>query len=445
MSSLDKNSVDRALEHFLRRIILNKSQHDRAKSAISSITSIIENCDSCPSDAKIYEQGSFSTRTTLKPDTKRVEAAEFDVDIAIESAKWFANDPKGSLDSVYDILADGGVSLDRLETRPSCVRITYADGPTGEKFHVDVVPLLNRFGTLYAPKCTDDSNTWIESDPGKLTRWFNARGNNEPTFRAQYLLMKRFAQMNGIKIPSIAIQKITADAYKFKDSGSRYVRELLDMCRAAAGNLSSPNYALTNPVNDKEDIRQRIKDGELDRYGDLLAKIVSGIEHFSAGGTYEDVVALFGYKFPANESHEKELSLRANGIYFDCDFADRVKLSATAQKGKVQDTEYSLTVDSDHENYVDRPAVDRIKFTASDIPSHHSSLWQIVNDPKEVPFQIRGNFENSNEESSHPSKEHRSESISYVGSHFVRAFIIKGDRYKAVSHRFDVNVARAPE
>lgn len=443
MSSLDKNSTDRALEHFLRRIILIKRQHERASTAVSTIKTTIRNSDACPSDASIFEQGSFSTRTTLKPDTKRLATAEFDVDIAIESNQWDTSDPKSALEIVHDILLNSGIPASRLKVKASCVRIIYADGSEGEKFHVDVVPILIYGTTKYAAKCTPDENMWVESDPGKLTRWFNSKTGTEPTFRAQYLLMKRFAQMNGIKIPSIAIQKITSDAYVFNDSSSRYLRELLDMCRIVLQNLSDPNYALTNPVNSDENIRERIKDGELDKYKDLISNVVKSIERFSTNGTYADVVALFGDKFPVNESHERELSLRAKGIYFDCDFSDRVLLTASATKGDVDNTSYFLTVAHDHSNYEGRPAVDNIKLTVSNILPHHVALWQIMNDPKEVPFQIRGNFEESNEESKRPATEHRSESISYAGKHFVRAFIVKGDRYKAVSHRFDVNVARA--
>lgn len=443
MSSLDKNSVDRALEQFLRRIILIKGQYERATAAIGSLKTTMRNSDACPDDASIFEQGSFATRTTLKPDIHHIATAEFDVDIAIESSQWDIGNPKAALDAVYGILIKKAIPATRLETKASCVRIIYADGAEGEKFHVDIVPILAYGTNKYAAKCSEDDNVWIESDPGKLTRWFNNKTLTEPTFRAQYLLMKRFAQMNGIKIPSIAIQKLTADAYVFKDSSSRYLRELLDMCRVAAQNLNNPSYALTNPVNANENLRDRIKDGELDKYKDLLTKIVKGIEQFSTNGTYDDVVALFGDKFPKKESHEKELSLRSNGIYFDCDFADRVRLTGSATKGTVDNTKYHLTVSSDHSNRENRSAVDRIKLTVGDIPTHHNAVWQIMNDPNEVPFQIRGNFESSNEESSDASIEHRTESISYAGNHFVRAFIVKGNRYKAVSHRFDVNVVRA--
>lgn len=442
MSSLDKNSVDRALEHFLRKIILTKGQHDRATAAISNIKTAVRNSDFCPSDASIFEQGSFATRTTLKPDTKRVATAEFDVDIAIESTKWDANNPKNALGTVIGILSDSGIPASRLKLKASCVRVIYADGAAGEKFHMDVVPILSDGTKMYAAKSNDDSNSWIESDPGKLMRWFNSKTTNEPTYRAQYLLMKRFAQMNGIKLPSIAIQKITSDAYIFKGSGSRYVRELLDMCRTAVQNLSDPYYVLSNPVNNSEDIRKRLKDGELDRYKDLLSRVIKGIERFSTDGTYADVAALFGELFPKTESHEQELSLRAKGIYFDCDFADRVRLGASAGKGVIQGTNYQLIVSSDHQNYENRPAVDKIKFTA-EVPAHHAALWQVMNDPNQVQFQIRGNFEESNEAPTRADIERRSESVSYVGNHFVRAFIIKGDRYKTISHRFDVNVVRA--
>lgn len=440
MSKLDKNSVDRALEHFLRRVLLNKGQHERAQQAIISIKTIVRSSDSCPQDADIYEQGSFATRTTLTPDTVRKITAEYDVDIVVESTEWGQNDASSALSFLYNILRDSGIGSDRLMRKTSCIRIRYADGPSGEKFHVDVVPILRQDNIRKAPKCTAETNEWIVSDPSKLTEWFNNKARNEPTFRAQYLLMKRFAQMNGIKMPSIAIQKITSDAYVFKEANSRYLRELLDMCRVAYSNLDNQHYKLTNPINSEENIRKRIKEGELERYKSLLSRIVQGIERFSADGTYEEVINLFGDKFPKKESHEKELSLRSEGIYFDCDFADRVKVTAKAEKGLVEGSKYKLRVSSDHSNRKDREAVDKIKFTA-EVPSNQKAIWQIMNDPAEVPFQIRGNYEESNERL--PTTEHRTETVSYAGNHFVRAFIIEGRKYKAVSSKFCVDVIRS--
>lgn len=440
MSQLDKNSIDRALEHFLRKILLNIGQHERAQQAISSIKTIVRSSDSCPRDADIYEQGSFATRTTLTPDTARKITAEYDVDIVVESTDWDQNDASSALNFIYNILHDSGIVPDRLVRKTSCIRIRYADGPSGEKFHVDVVPILRQDNIHKAPKCTVDTNEWIVSDPSKLTNWFNNKARNEPTFRAQYLLMKRFAQMNGINIPSIAIQKITSDAYVFKEANSRYLRELLDMCRVAYRNLNDQNYQLTNPINPEENIRIRIKEGELERYKSLLSRVVHGIERFSADGTYEEVINLFGDKFPKKESHEKELSLRSEGIYFDCDFADRVKVSAKAEKGYVEGSKYRIEVSSDHSNHKDREPVDMIKFSA-EVPGNQKAIWQVMNDPAEVPFQIRGNYEESNERQT--STEHRTESVSYAGNHFVRAFIIDGRRYKAVSCKFCVDVIRA--
>jgi hypothetical protein len=441
MSSLDRNSVDRALERYLTKIILNKGQYNRATSAVSTVKKTIQSSQLCPNGATLYEQGSFSTRTTLKPRVDRDEAAEFDVDLAVETSRWDANDPKSALRIIYQILLDGGMSKERLKIKSFCVRINYTEGPSGEKFHLDVVPLLSHGGKIYAPKCKGTVEEWIQSDPGKLTRWFNSRANNEPTFRAQYLLLKRFAQANSIELPSIAIQKIASDSYLFKQVSNRYVRELLDMCRTIVALLGDPNYPLTNPVNSEENIRLRLKNGQLEKFRSCIVDAVKQIEQFSNNGTYADVANLFGYQFPSAESHEDERSLRTHGIYFDCDFSDRIDVSAVASEGSVNGSSYTLYVPASHENRIGANALDSITLRVDDFLKHHAVLWQIVNDPREVSFQVRGNFEDSSSVSTGIAE--RIESVSYAGNHFVRGFVVDGDRLKAITNKFRVNVLRA--
>lgn len=444
MSKLDSNSVDKAIEKFLHRIILNKTQHDRVTSAVNSLTQTLKgDGTSLPSGIKIYLQGSFITRTTLQPRVDVNESAEYDADLVVESADWDTNGPSSALKSVYDTLLESRFPKEALTIKASCVRVQYADGPAGEKFHVDIVPILSYGGEQYVATCKDDQNDWVPSNPAKLSNWFNAQTSAHPTLRAQYLIIKRLAQVNEIDMPSIALQKIVTDSYRFKPNSGRYIRELLDLCRTAANRLADSNYQLTNPVNSDENLKDRVKPEAIAAFQSLMTATAKRIEQFAQDSSETKLAEVFGYGFPTKLGHDAERSLRSQDMYFDCDYADRLNLAASCNRGDIDGHEYTLTVDADHHNHPSvRQTLDKITFELKDYIKNHAVKWQVMNDPGEVSFQVRGDFYDSNAQ---PNGRHgRLEAVNWAGRHWVRAYIMQGDRCKSISSKFKVNVLRAP-
>lgn len=443
MADIDRGEIDRVLELFLNKVILTKSQYTRSNNAVNGLSNFFsEENDKLPDDISCYEQGSFATRTTIQPLIDEDEAAEFDIDVVVESRKWTT--ASGALNSIAQALRSSSNYSGRTTTiKHRCVRVQYAEGPQGEKFHLDITPIAEMHGHRYVAVSNGQVDQWELSDPVALINWFNnlAGSSASPTFRPLYIILKRLAQTNGIRVPSIFLQRLTADAYVFKQSG-HYLRELLELSRNIKANLSNPSYQILNPVNPGEDLKQRVNQSAIDKLKDLADKIDKTIVQYVQTDNYQLLIDLFGTRLPPQLKHVKELPLRQRDTYFDCDYSGQYKIEAECNSGLVDGSTYEITVPANHTNSnTARQTFDSLRFKLSEIVKpEHTVKWQVMNDPEEVDFQVRGNFEDSN--STNNDQHQRVESVNWAGKHWVRAFILEGDRCKFISNKFKVNVLR---
>ncbi len=443
MADIDRHEIDRVIELYLNKLILNKSQFKRSNDAINGLCNFFsDNNDELPDDISCYEQGSFATRTTVQPLIDEDETVEFDVDVVLESRKWVA--ASGALKSIAQALGSSSDYSNRSTTiKHRCVRVQYAEGPSGEKFHLDITPILVMNGHRYVAVSNNTVDQWELSDPVALINWFKnfAASSAAPTFRPLYILFKRLAQMNGIIVPSIYLQRLVYDSYIFKQNG-HYLRELLELSRNIKINLSDPNYQVLNPVNEAEDLGQRIGQEVEDKIKQLSDKISRTIVQYTQTDNYQLLTDLFGDRLPATLKHFKELPLRNQGIYFDCDYAGQYKIEADCDNGSIAGSLYELTVPFGHLNSeTSRQNLDSLKFKLSEeLQPGHIVKWQVMNDPGEVPFQIRGHFEDPN--SMVDDQPQRTEAVSWAGKHWIRAFVLENDRCRSISNKFRVNVLR---
>ncbi len=441
---MDKNSTDKAIEKYLHNIILGKSHVESVNSAFKSLKSVLlesfKELDMIK--PSIYIQGSIATRTTLRPIVAENEAAEFDVDICAESTEWSLENPRSAITAIKEILDDSEYADKVQSPKSSCVPLRYADGPSGEKFHIDIVPILNHGGKRYAVVKDGDQYVWEESDPVKIINWFNSKNDQDPTFRTNYLLLKRLVQINGIKIPSILLQRLAKDCHAPR---LRYLRELLDLARVIVNKLNDENYILSNPVNGDEDLRLRIPASEINKLRDLMVTVSAKIAAYSQSNDHQILVDLFSFGFPSDESHDNEVSLRIAGYHFDCDYSGKFKIEADCSHDEhVEGSEFRITVPKDFENHPDKqPTLDKLRFKLSEYVKNHNVLWQVMNDPEKVHFQVRGAYEGSNSDQN--GEQGRHESVSYLGNHFVRGYVMNGDRCKFITNLFKVNVVQETE
>jgi hypothetical protein len=177
-------------------------------------------------------------------------------------------------------------------------------------------------------------------------------------------------------------------------------------------------------------------------FSSLAEKIEKTIIQYAQTDNYQLLIDLFGARLPAQLKHVKELPLRHEGLYFDCDYSGHYKIDADCNNGNISGSQYDIEVSADHVNSkVLQETFDNLIFKLNSIVKpEHAVKWQILNDPGEVSFEIRGKFEDSN--SLNNNQPQRAESVSWAGHHWVRAFIIEGDRCKFISNKFKVNVLR---
>ena len=443
MADIDRNEIDRVIELYLNKVILNKSQYNRSYDAINGLRNFFaQPNDELPADISCYEQGSFATRTTIQPLIDNDESTEFDVDVVVESTKWMS--ASEALNSIARLLRSSpSYSTRQITTKHRCVRVQYAEGPNGEKFHLDITPIMLTGGNRYVAVCSDEVDQWEPSDPIALINWFNdkAASASAPTIRPVYIILKRLALASGIIIPSIYLQSLVEDSYVFKQNG-HYLRELLELARNVKTKLSDANHKVLNPVNQGEDLGGRVDQITKDNLKQLAEKIDKTIVQYIQTDNYQLLIELFGDRLPARLKHSKEVPLRKQEIYFDCDYAGQYTVEAKCNNGSISGNLYELSVPSDHINSNDlRHQLDQLNFKLSEeVKPEHTVKWQVMNDPNEVPFQIRGHFEDSN--SANGDQPQRSESVNWAGHHWVRAYILENDRCKSISNAFKVHVLR---
>lgn len=105
-------------------------------------------------ELRIYPQGSFRLKTTVKP----LKGNEYDLDFVAELPKEAMMTPRQLYDRIYDILSTDGVHNDMVERKTRCIRVNYAND-----FHIDIMP----------GKAIDRATSEIVVPDRELDRWYH--------------------------------------------------------------------------------------------------------------------------------------------------------------------------------------------------------------------------------------------------------------------------------
>ena len=82
-------------------------------------------------ELRMYPQGSFRLKTTVKP----LKGNEYDLDFVAELPQNSNMTPKQLYDHIYRILSTDGVHNKMVEKKSRCIRVCYAND-----FHIDIMP-----------------------------------------------------------------------------------------------------------------------------------------------------------------------------------------------------------------------------------------------------------------------------------------------------------------
>ena len=209
--------------------------------------------DDEPSLSKSESQGSYAHHTMVQQTDKA-----YDID---DGAYFLASDlikPNGEPRRALDVkkavrkCIDDGTFKRRPEVRTNCVRIFYTAG-----YHVDIPvyrDTLDAFGNHYYELASTD---WKESDPARVTKWFNERNKvkspdetNGRQLRRMVRLLKAFARSRpswrGRIATGFTITTLLADECYVAD-GDREDRALYSTMQAMSSRLHG-NLRIIHPV-----------------------------------------------------------------------------------------------------------------------------------------------------------------------------------------------------
>lgn len=127
--------------NIVEQFSLTPTQYEEIEGRYSTIAEIFLNaCNAALDGAHFFTQGSFLTRTVIKPPS----GGEIDVDAVV----WLPNrqrlDAGQVFDAVHEELKDRVRTERGVEPKNRCTRVLYAD--ERPKFHLDVTAAVNAFG-----------------------------------------------------------------------------------------------------------------------------------------------------------------------------------------------------------------------------------------------------------------------------------------------------------
>lgn len=164
------HQLDILLEYLTAELQLTKTQYETATGHYRAVADWLEQPDSelLKFRPEIYPQGSMLLRTTVRP----LRRNEFDLDFicSLHMTPDGEHDPASVYDMIADRVAAHQTYADRMERKPRCIRIVYADD-----FNLDIVPACpdhSRGGTavLVADR---ELGRWVPNDPKRYALWFD--------------------------------------------------------------------------------------------------------------------------------------------------------------------------------------------------------------------------------------------------------------------------------
>lgn len=184
----------------LSKIDLTKSQRDRAETLYTNICKKLEETGL---DINFYPQGSFATRTVVRPFSQGKDRA-YDVDVICEVQSISKDGIRPSdLMQLFKTALDQAGYKDYTQ-HDKCFTVYYAD-QDGVDFSIDIIPcvpesneeknklLLNTAYPQYVessiaiPNVKETKTNWITNNPIGYTKWFDAQvGSFEKIFNESY-------------------------------------------------------------------------------------------------------------------------------------------------------------------------------------------------------------------------------------------------------------------
>lgn len=450
-------------DQFFESIELSGTQLERINSAVNSLSTYLQNCYGLKS-TQIYTQGSFSTKSTIKPAIEDSDG-EYDVDLIVECVD--GNDtPEKALDTLEDKLRDNGTYKNKIETDSSlpCIRLRYADEDAA-KFHVDVLPVrVTGDGTkILIPR---RSEGWELSDPAAYTKWALSHGEQ---YRRVVMMFKRWRDIHDIDVKSIMLQVLIAGCIRdSRNEQERIASTIINLNETFKDQDSVPE--IRNPVLPEEIISDSMKQSAykvfkkyLAEHSVLATKILVSEDKAQAIKAWQ---VILGDEFKPVTNSENSLSILSE--LGDISHAQKIELVPTypgvkvrirahfkkkyfgnsyvQRRGNVSVQRDKIEGDFDSETIL--PSGGHIDYVAevsglNGLP--YRILWQVVNTGNEAASfgldGLRGKLFESRDENNPLLNP---ESTRYEGVHWIECFVVVNDEIVARSNPFYIKIIHEP-
>lgn len=123
-------------------------------------------------ELKMYPQGSFRLKTTVKP----LSEEEYDIDFVVELPTNSTMSPRQLYDHIVRILRHDGTHNDMVELKKRCVRVNYAND-----FHMDIMPGMSVNPVTHEIIVPDrELAAWYHhSNPIGFAEWFEQQAKTQ--------------------------------------------------------------------------------------------------------------------------------------------------------------------------------------------------------------------------------------------------------------------------
>ncbi|WP_413624561.1 nucleotidyltransferase [Luteibacter sp. Lutesp34] len=167
-----ESAVGRHLQALTDQLDISDADYDRAKRAYESVAEVVtDSAHPALTGAVIFPQGSFATRTVIRPVDRN--DGELDVDLACrldsDTARML---PTTAMTLVGTQLLTHGRYRDKVQAKTRCWRIQYENA-----FHLDICPLVRATNGSADAIPDRKSNAWVTTDPQGYAAWFNGLAN----------------------------------------------------------------------------------------------------------------------------------------------------------------------------------------------------------------------------------------------------------------------------
>lgn len=114
------------------KLQLSQTLYEQATQRYETIADILQKDKSFNNiDLKMYPQGSFRLKTTVKP----LNEEEYDLDFVVQLPEHTQMSPRELYANIVRILENDGIHKNMVEQKKRCIRINYAND-----FHLDIMP-----------------------------------------------------------------------------------------------------------------------------------------------------------------------------------------------------------------------------------------------------------------------------------------------------------------